>query len=81
MSKKIFFLFLAVVAVTCARLLLFSVHDPEGPNLLVVTGMGAIIYLISISPFLFYAPPMTFRKMVLALGIQLLVSVGIYFWL
>ena len=40
-------LILAITAVVCSRIMFAFFHDPEGPNLLVVIGMAAVIYLVS----------------------------------
>lgn len=43
-SKKISFLILLVTALVCARTMFLFFNDPEGPNLLIVSVAGAIIY-------------------------------------
>jgi hypothetical protein len=36
-------------------------HDPEGPNLLVVTGMAAVIYLVSSAVYSLKHLPVAYR--------------------
>src|SRR4051794_2446886 len=43
---------LAITAVACSRMTFAFFNDPEGPNLLVVTGMAAVIYLVSSAVYL-----------------------------
>ena len=48
MSKKASLGILALTAVSCSKATLSLFDDPEGTNLLVVVGLGAIIYLLSL---------------------------------
>lgn len=73
-------LILAITAVICSRIMFALFDDPEGPNLLVVTGMAAVIYLVSSAVYLsnFY-PSLTGAKRVSAtIFIQILVATGFY---
>ena len=40
-------LLLAITAFACARAVFVFIADPEGPNLLVVTVLGVIFFLVS----------------------------------
>ena len=39
------FVVLPVLSLTAARVIFWFIHDPEGPNLLIVTVLAVIIYL------------------------------------
>lgn len=45
-SKKIMLFILAIVAMVCSRAVFMFVNDPEGPNLLIVTVLAAVIFFI-----------------------------------
>jgi hypothetical protein len=55
-------------------------HDPEGPNLLVVTGMAAVIYLVSSTVYLSsVSPSLTgLKRTSVTVLIQIFVATGIY---
>jgi hypothetical protein len=44
--KKTTLLVVGVIALLCSRFVFFLINDPEGPNLVVVVGLGIIIYAI-----------------------------------
>jgi hypothetical protein len=73
-------LILAITAVACSRIVFAFFHDPEGPNLLVVTGMAAVIYLISAAVYLSnFSPSLTgFKRSSAAICIQIFVATGFY---
>jgi hypothetical protein len=55
-------------------------RDPEGPNLVVVVGMAAIIYVVSSAVFLSsICPSLTgFKRSSAAVFVQVLVATGFY---
>lgn len=55
-------------------------HDPEGPNLLVVTGMAAVIYIMSSALYLSsFFPSLTgFKRSSAAIFIQIFIATGFY---
>ena len=73
-------LILAIRAVVCSRIMFAFFHDPEGPNLLVVIGMAAVIYLVSSAIYLSnICPSLTgFKRSSAAIFIQILVATGFY---
>jgi hypothetical protein len=73
-------LILAMTAVVCSRMMFAFFHDPEGPNLLVVTGMAAVIYLVSAAVYLSsFCPSLTgFKRSSAAVFIQISVATGFY---
>ena len=75
-SKKISLLFLGVTAIACSRILLSLFADPEGPNLLIVL-VGALgIFLVSLVAYV--SKVSASKKLPLALGVQMLVSVVLF---
>jgi hypothetical protein len=75
-SKKTSLLILAATAIVCSRLLFFFFNDPEGPNLLVVMGMAAIVYVVSLAAYVFKLS--TLGKLSLAIFIQIVAVTGLY---
>jgi len=73
-------LILAITAIACSRIMFALFNDPEGPNLLVVTGMAAVIYLVSSAIYLSnICPSLTgFKRSSAAIFIQMLVATGFY---
>lgn len=47
LSKKISLLILFITSLVCSRTMFLFFNDPEGPNLLVVTGVAVIVYFLS----------------------------------
>ena len=82
-SKKIAFLILGITALACARLLFWFFNDPEGPNLLVVMGMAAIVYVLSLAIYLSDSllPFAGGKRISFAIFIQILIVTGFYFGL
>jgi hypothetical protein len=78
--KNTSLLILTITAVACSRIMFAFFHDPEGPNLLVVTGMAAVIYLISSAVYLSnFSPSLTgFKRSSATIFIQILVATGFY---
>ena len=71
-------LLLAIAAFPCARAIFAFIAEPEGPNLLVVTGMAAILFVISAAGYLSNLfPSLTgFRRSVAAIIVQIIVAAG-----
>jgi len=76
-------LVLAVTAVACSRTMFAFFDDPEGPNLLVVAGMAAVIWLIASGAYLSNVyPALTgFKRSAVAVLIQVCIATGFYFLL
>jgi len=62
---------LGVTAILCSRLIFFMIDDPEGPNLLVVMVMAAVLYGLSLTAW--------FSKLLASLGLLKRVSAVILF--
>lgn len=76
-------LILVVTAFLCSRALFALFADPEGPNLLVVTVMAAILWGVSSAGYLSnFVPSLAGRKrMLAAIVLQMVVAAGFYFGL
>ena len=77
-SKKASLLFLVITAFTCSRALFFFFHDPEGPNLLIVTVLALILYGASFIAWRFIPATTTSIKLLFAICTQLLIVTGLY---
>jgi hypothetical protein len=77
-SKRVPLIILGITAVAGARALFFFFNDPEGPNLLIVTVTAAVVYLVSLSIYLF-KPSDDSKGFWLAVATQILVLSGLYF--
>jgi hypothetical protein len=83
-SKKVSLVILGVTAILCSRAMFFFFNDPEGPNLLVVTGMAVLVYLLSLPVYLFYPPTVSFtglKRLLLVIFVQILIVTVLYFLL
>jgi hypothetical protein len=76
-SKRTSLLLLGITALACSRTLFFLFHDPEGPNLLIVTVLALILYGASFIAWRFI-PATTGKKLLLAVCTQLLIVTGLY---
>jgi len=70
-------LLLLLTAFTSSRLLFFFFHDPEGPNLLIVTVLALILFSASFLAWRFI-PATTSRKLLLAICAQVVIVTGLY---
>ena len=80
-SKSTSLLILAITALACSRIMFLFFNDPEGPNLLVVTGMAAIIYFLSLGAYLLLPSAVGLKRLSLAIFIQIIATIGLYFCL
>jgi hypothetical protein len=80
-SKNISLVILGVTALVCSRALFFFINDPEGPNLLVVTGMAAILYVLSLAAYVSNPSTTGLKKLFMAIFVQILLVGGFYFLL
>jgi len=73
-------LILAITAVSCSKIMFAFFRDPEGPNLLVVTVMAAVIYALSSAVYLsnLYPSLTGFKRSSAAIFIQIFVATGFY---
>ena len=69
-------LVLAVTALACSRAMFAFFDDPEGPNLLVVVVMAAVIFAVSLAAYLskFFSSLAGFKRSAAAVFIQMFVA-------
>ncbi len=80
-SKKISLLTLVVTALIFSRAMFAFFNDPEGPNLLVVTGMAAVIYVISLAAYFSLTSFVGRKKLLVVILVQLIIAITFYFCL
>jgi hypothetical protein len=67
-----------ITAFACSRTLFFLFHDPEGPNLLIVTVLALLLYGASLIAWLFIPASTASKKFPFGIGTQLLIVTGLY---
>lgn len=77
-ARKTSLLLLGITALGCSRTLFFLFHDPEGPNLLVVTVLAVILYVPSLLAWKFIPSTTAIKKLLLAICTQILIVTGLY---
>ncbi len=77
-SKWGSYLALGVTALLLSRGMFAAFNDPEGPNLLIVVGMAAIIYSLSLTVYAFGSPAADLKKLLSAVLIQMLLVISLY---
>jgi hypothetical protein len=82
-SKKTPLIILAVTSILSSRPMFFLFNDPEGPNLLVVIVMAAIVYFLSLAVYLFtpVAKLGDLRRLLLTILAQIVIVTVLYFLL
>jgi len=77
-SKKTSLLLLVITAFVCSRTLFFLFHDPEGPNLLIVTVLAMILYIASFIVWRFIPASTASKRLLAAICAQIIVVTGLY---
>jgi hypothetical protein len=77
-SQKTSLLLLVITALVCSRTLFFFFHDPEGPNLLIVTVLALLLYSASFIAWKFIPATTKGKRLLLAICTQLLIVIGLY---
>ena len=80
-SKKYSLLVLGITSLACSRALFSFFNDPEGPNLVVGIAIAAILYVPSIALYLLAPPAADFKRLGLAILLQMVLAAGLYFLL
>ncbi len=80
-SKKISLLILGITAIACSKILFSFFNDPEGANLLVVTGMALIIYFLSLATYLLNFPITGLKRLLIVIFVQIIITTTFYFCL
>ncbi len=78
-SKKVSLIILAVTALLSSRAMFAFFNDPEGPNLLIVVVLAAVVYLLSWAAYTFLPLATGFKKLSLAVLVQIVIVVVLYF--
>ena len=78
--KSSAWLILAITAFACSRMVFALFNDPEGPNLLVVTGLAFVFYLMSLAVHRsnLYPTLTGFKRIAVAIFIQMVVATCFY---
>ena len=78
-SKRLTLLILGITAMVCSRAMFVFFDDPEGPNLLIVTILAGVLYFLSLAAYSLNLSG--FKKFVLAIFIQIIIAISLYFLL
>ncbi len=77
-SKTVSKLILFITAIVCSKVLFALFDDPEGPNLLIVVVMTAVIFCTSL-PILVWKSTLTeLKKLFWAVFVQVLFTIVLY---
>ena len=77
-STKKSLLLLGITALICSRTLFFFFHDPEGPNLLIVTVLAMLLYVASFIAWRFIPATTASKKLLFAICTQVLIVTALY---
>lgn len=77
-TKTSIILLLVITALVLSRALFFFFHDPEGPNLLIVTILALILYSASFIAWKFIPTASASKKLLFAICTQVLIVTGLY---
>ncbi len=80
-SKKTQLIILGATALVCSRIMFALFNDPEGPNLLIVVVVAAIVYGLSLGVSSFFPPVTGHKKLLLTVATQIIIVTGSYFFL
>lgn len=79
--EKASLIILGITALLSSRTMFAFFDDPEGPNVLIVTVLAGILYLLSVPVYLFLRLSTDQKRLLSAIIIQLILVVGLYFFL
>lgn len=80
-SKKYSLIILGLTSLICSRTLFALFNDPEGPNLLVVGVMAAILYSASFAAYTLSSSVTALNRLWVAVATQILLVAVFYFLL
>ena len=80
-SKQMTFFILAITSIVLSRTMLLFINDPEGPNLLIVLGLAAVVYALSLAVYAFKLKIMDLQRLLLAILIQILFLCSLYLFI
>ncbi len=76
--KKLRLVILGITSVICSRALFALFDDPEGPNLLIVLGMAALLYSASLLAYVPGPSSAGSKRFAIAILVQVLLAIGLY---
>jgi hypothetical protein len=80
-SKKTSLIISGITALLCSRTFFLFINDPEGPNLLVVTVLAAILYSLSLAAVHSLGSSTTgLMRLLLTISTQIILVFGLYFF-
>jgi hypothetical protein len=79
-SKKTPLIILGLTSLVCSRGMFWLFNDPEGPNLLIVVVMAAILYALSWAAYSFVPLTSSLKKLLFAIFLQIIIVAGLFFW-
>ena len=77
-TRKTSLLLLGITALASSRTLFFLFHDPEGPNLLIVTVLAMLLFVASFIAWRFIPATTASKKLLFAICTQVLIVTGLY---
>lgn len=81
-SKKILSIVSGITSIVFSRVMFLFFDDAEGPNLLIVMGMAAVVYTLSSLVYRLFGPTESaFKRLTLIILIQIAIVAGLYFFL
>jgi len=80
-SRKTALLILGITSIVCSRTWFFFLNDPEGPNLLIVMVLAAVVYSVSFAAYTFTASTTPPKRLLVAISAQILFVTSLYFLL
>lgn len=81
LSKKISLFILLVTSLVASRSIFSFIDDPEGPNLLIVVVLAAILFSLSLTVYRFSRATNThLKKLILAVLVQVALVIGAYLY-
>lgn len=75
-STKTSRIILFITAMLFSRAMFLSFNDPEGPNLLIITVMAAVVYSLSLVSYLMKTSVL--KKLLLSVIIQIVIVITFY---
>ena len=81
-SKTVSFVLLGITALLCSRAMFKFFNDPEGPNLLIVTVLALVIYLVPLAPYVskqLFPSLRGFSRLLAMIGLQIGIVTILYF--
>lgn len=78
-TKKTMLIILGITAIIFSKLVFYFFDDPEGPNLLIVMVVAAVLYFMSLMSFAYSPLVNSSKRLWLAISIQVGLATFLYF--